>query len=128
MFHRIILNTPPRTLFLIDGLGALLTAFMSGVILERWQPLFGMPERVLYILAAIALVFSAYSLINYWRFGGRWRVFMRGIALANLLYCIATIFLVILFREQLTGLGIAYFIIEAIVVLILVRLEIGASH
>jgi hypothetical protein len=42
---------------LIDSLGALLSALILGLVLTRWESVFGMPKRVLYFLAAIAAVF-----------------------------------------------------------------------
>ncbi len=44
----------PRFMFLIDGFGTVLTAFLSDVVLVRFEELFGMPSNVMSILAIIA--------------------------------------------------------------------------
>ncbi|MCO6480779.1 MAG: hypothetical protein J5I94_29325 [Phaeodactylibacter sp.] len=118
-------SLPPRKLFLIDGLGALLSAFLLGVVLVRWEPVFGMPSKVLYPLAAIACVFAVYSLSCYFFLSRNRRPFLRAIAVANLLYCGLTLGLVVYCYPQLTVLGVAYFLVEIGVVLILVVTELG---
>jgi len=51
-----------RRLFLIDGIGALVSAVMLGLVLTVWAPVFGMPRRVLIPLALVAAGFAIYSL------------------------------------------------------------------
>ncbi|MCO6487363.1 MAG: hypothetical protein J5I98_03045 [Phaeodactylibacter sp.] len=118
---------PPRKLFLIDGLGALLSAFLLGVVLVWWEPVFGMPPKVLYPLAAIAGVFAVYSLSCCFFLTQNRRPFLRGIAVANLLYCCLTLGLVFYFYPQLTALGVAYFLVEITVVLILAGVELKSK-
>ena len=50
--------TTVRILLLADGIGALVSAIMLGIVLPNFQPLVGMPLKELYILAAIPVVFS----------------------------------------------------------------------
>ena len=114
----------PGTIFLTDGLGALLTAFSLGGILSRWEALFGMPRSVLYPLAAVGLLLAAYSLSCYFFKVKRWKSFLLGIALANLGYCLVSLALVAMFFQRLTDLGLAYFLVEILVVGILIRIEI----
>ena len=121
-------SPPPRRLFLIDGMGALLSAISLGVVLPYWQPLFGMPVRVLLPLAAVALGFAFYSLGCYWRFPGRWRAWLRGIAMLNITYILATLFLTVLHWAELTLWGKLYFVGEAIVVLSLAAIEWRTAH
>jgi hypothetical protein len=52
-----------------------------------------------------------------------WRFYLKIIALANLLYCCLTLGLMIHCRQQIKPLGILYFVLEILVLLILVRLE-----
>ncbi|MCB0589408.1 MAG: hypothetical protein KDD06_29250 [Phaeodactylibacter sp.] len=113
----------PQKLFLIDGLGALLSAVLLGVVLVQWEHAFGMPRQALYPLAAIAGLFAVYSLSCYWRLSENRRPYLRVIAVANLLYCCLSLALVVYFYSQLTVLGVAYFLVEIAVVLILAGLE-----
>jgi hypothetical protein len=116
-------NIQPRTLFLIDSIGALVSALLLGLVLPSFITYIGMPLNILYLLAAIAAVFSVYSFISYLRFAAGWRTWMRVIAIANLLYCVFTIGMVIYFRQQVTPLCKLYFAGECIIILSLVRME-----
>lgn len=114
----------PRKLLLIDGLGALLSAFLLGVVLVRWEHIFGMPSKVLYPLAAIAGVFAVYSLSCHWFLTQNHRPFLKGIAIANLLYCCLTLGLVVYCYPQLMALGVAYFLVEIMIVCSLAIVEL----
>ena len=119
----------PRTLFLVDGVGALVSAVMLGVVLVQLEPLIGMPRRVLYVLALIPCFFMVYSFLCFLKPPQNWKFFMRMIAIANLSYCALTLGLVIYLFPQLTVLGFTYFILEIIVVVTLVIIELKtASH
>lgn len=121
MLNKITSN--PKLLFLIDGVGALLSAFLLGVVLASAETIFGMPGKTLYFLAALACLFAFYSFWNHARFKENWRPQLRGIAISNLLYCGLTAVLVIFFRQELTKWGLTYFLLEMVVVLCLVAIE-----
>lgn len=116
-----------KQLFLIDGLGALLSAFFLGVVLVRYHAYFGMPVPVLQVLAGIALVFALYSLSCHVLLKADGRPFLRAIALANLLYCALTAVLLVYHAGQLTPLGWTYFILELLIVCSLVRVELHVA-
>lgn len=117
------LKTNPKTIFLIDGLGAVLTAILLGFVLTNFEAYFGMPCNVLYCLAVVACIFMFYSLACYTFLKNRWRAFLSIIMVANLLYCGLTIALVCYYYSRLTPLGITYFLLECLVILGLVWLE-----
>jgi hypothetical protein len=52
-----------KKLFLVDGVGAMTSAAMLGVVLVKFEGTFAMPHSVLYPLSFIACIFSIYSLI-----------------------------------------------------------------
>lgn len=110
-------------MFLIDGLGAMVTAILLSQVLARFETVFGMPRDILWILAGAAICFAVYSISCHLFLKENEKPYLRGIAIANLLYCLTTLVLVIYLRESLTYLGIAYFIGEMIIILILVRWE-----
>lgn len=110
-------------MFAIDSLGALVSSLMLGIILPILQPLIGMPNVILFALAAIALCLSVYSFCCY-----RWAnvaqtKWLKGIIFANTSYCILTAVLLFTFREQVTLLGGIYFISEIIIIICIVLLE-----
>ena len=115
----ILQTIQPKKLFLIDSIGALLSAFFLGVVLVRWESHIGMPAHILYTLATIALLFSLHSLYCFLRYGDHWKQRLKIVAIANLLYCSLTLALVIYFYHPLTILGVVYFIVEIIVVVML---------
>lgn len=116
----------PRQLFLLDSLGALLTAFMLGVILVRFEHMFGMPRQVLYALASIAFIYSLYSFVCFSRFGKNWRLLLKIIAIGNLIYGCLSMGLVIFHFQKLSVLGLGYFAIELLVILVLAKVELQA--
>lgn len=114
----------PKRLFLMDGLGGMLSAFLLGVVLPRFETAFGMPRKVLYSLSGLACVYAVCSLLSCWRIKDNWRPYMRGIVIANLLYCCLTIGLVIYHRQEITKLGLLYFLLEIAVILGLAIMEL----
>lgn len=112
-----------KLLFLIDGLGAITTALLLSQLLARFEPLFGMPRPVLFVLAGIAACFAVYSLLCYFLLTADFRPFLKGIAIANTSYCVATMGLMLFHFSALTWLGIAYFVGEIAVVLALAYVE-----
>ncbi|NND05196.1 MAG: hypothetical protein HKN87_02350 [Saprospiraceae bacterium] len=117
----------PKKLFLIDALGAFVSALCLGYLLVRFEHLFGMPKNVLYVLASIAIGFSINSIAS-WAFAKEsWRRALRIIAIANLLYCCITVVLVLYYWQYLTALGLAYFMIEIILVVLLSYAEFRNS-
>ena len=116
------LNT--RRIFLVDGLGATLTAFMLGGILPIFVEHIGMPEYVLFSLSSIALAFAIYSLSCFFLNVANLRLFLAIIIFCNILYCVLTAALMVLLRETLTVFGLIYFIGEQFVVMALIAIEL----
>ena len=118
-----MMNVTTKNLFLLDGLGAFVSFLFIGLLFPAFQKNIGMPFRVLYSLAAIAFLFSLNSLFCFWILENRRTQFLRYIGLANLTYCFLTALLVILNFQNLTALGITYFILEIMVILGLISVE-----
>lgn len=121
------LTMSPKRLFLIDGLGALLTSISLLAVLRPLEHLFGMPEQTLVMLSIPAVLFAIYSGCCFLFVGIGWRSFLRVIAVANLLYCCVTAGLIVTCYAQLTPLGVAYFVVEIVVVSVLAVIEYRAS-
>jgi hypothetical protein len=117
----------PRTLFLIDGLGAVLTAGLLAGVLANLEALFGVSASQLYALAAIAGLFAVYSMTCYFSNPRNWRPFLKAIASANIVYCCFTLVLVFFFSQETTALGKAYFVGEGVIVGCLSYLELRAA-
>jgi hypothetical protein len=116
-----------KTLFLIDSLGAILTAFFLFVIMRQFNGYFGMPKTVLTYLSLIAICFCIYSTTCFLFLKGRWTPFIRLIGIANLLYCALTIRLLIKNYSLLTIIGTTYFLIEIIIICVLSYVELRVA-
>lgn len=117
------LSTKPRRIFLIDSLGALVTAFLLSFVLAPYERFFGMPRAVLYDLASVACVFALYSACCYFFAGKSWRICLKIIALANGIYGCATLVLAVCYYHSLHLGGLAYFFLESLVMSALLWLE-----
>ena len=126
MLDKITLN--PKLLFLIDSLGALLTAVVVGSVLTRFEDSFGMPQKALNYLSLVAYLFSTYSISCYFFSGKNWQPYLKAIAVANLIYCSFTIGLVCFFYPILTVLDLIYFGTELVIVGSLAAIETKVAN
>ena len=121
------LTLKPKNLFLVDSLGAFLTAFLLFVVLRTFDEYFGMPQTILTYLSIIAVVFCLYSISCFFLLTDTWRPFLRTISIANLIYCCLTMGLVIYYFQSLTILGVTYFLVEVAIVCALVFVELKTA-
>ena len=117
----------PRKLLLVDGMGALLSTLLL-LLIAYWQPFFGMPAEVIYRLIPVTTLFTIYSLSCYFLTFANWKPYLRIIAIANILYCCVTLGLVLYFFKQLTLLGMAYFLSEKVIVILLALFELKTAE
>lgn len=113
----------PNRLFLIDGLGALLSAFLLGIVLVRLEPTFGIPVHILYFLATLPLLFGIYDLLCYHFAKTKVGTFLKAIALMNLGYGILSLSLASLHFRELTVWGWSYILVEVVVIYLLAMVE-----
>lgn len=117
------LKNHPRRIFLIDALGAFTTALLLGVMLPVFQKYIGMPLKVLYMLALIAVGFLIYSFTCYVFNPKNWRQYLQLIAWANLSYCILSVIMIIIYYDELSLMGFMYFIGEICLVMMIGLIE-----
>jgi flagellar biosynthesis protein FlhB len=117
----------PKRLFLIDCFGAMLSAFLLGVVMARFERIFGMPQNVALILSIIPCFYALYSFVCFWVLTKNWKPYLRLIAIANLLYCALTAGLVVYAYRVLTIWGFLYFVGEIIVVIGLALVELKTA-
>lgn len=117
----------PRRLFVIDGLGALLSAFLLGIVLVHLTDLIGVPISTLYLLAFIPVLFGIYDLICFYRWKEGHARYLKYIAFANILYCVLSVAMMINHADSLTALGWIYFILEILIVLAIATIEYTVS-
>jgi len=117
----------PRSIFLIDGLGAFLSGLLL-LLLAYFEDVFGMPQPVLYRLLPITALFTVYSLGCYALNPSRWPRYLVAIAVANLLYACLTGVLLVYYFTRLTTLGITYFLVEIVVIGFLAGFELWLAY
>jgi hypothetical protein len=117
------LRADPRRVFVLDGVGALVSAVILGLVLPPFDEALGTTRSALHALAALPVAFALYDLVCWAARVRWWRAAVRGIATANLLYPVFSA--VTLWNDQvpLTGLGIAYFTAESATLWAIAALE-----
>lgn len=113
----------PRLLFMIDAIGALLSAFLLGFVLVQWEPFFGIPRPALYGLAIIPCFFAVYDMLCYQFGGSNSARYLKGIAFLNTGYCCLSVCVAAYHHASVTVWGWVYIAMEIAVVLALAFVE-----
>jgi hypothetical protein len=118
----------PRVLFMIDAAGAALTSVMLYCVLRPLESFFGMPADVLSVLSVVGLAFFLFSLMCAVSLKSSWHFPLRIIAILNVVYCLATIYCVVIHFDVLSLYGLVYFVGEMGIILSLVCAEWTTSN
>lgn len=121
LIEKICLN--PERLFLIDAFGAIISAFLLGVILVKLEGIFGIPLPALYLLALLPSGFALYDFYCFFRVKENIGLFLKGIAYINLSYCCISLGLAFYHYKKITYLGWTYVVLEIFMVIVLATLE-----
>jgi len=118
----------PGKLFLIDSIGAGITALCLFALNTLVEPLAGLPTDLMNSLIITALIFSCYSIFCAGLVKNKHAFFMRIIALANTLYALFTAGLWIQYQNTLGSLSKFYFPFEIILIVGLVVIELKVAY
>jgi peptidoglycan/LPS O-acetylase OafA/YrhL len=110
-------------IFLLDGLGALISIIFLGV-LYFYENFFGMPKEIVKIFIVIALCLMTFSLSVYLFNPKNWRSLLKVVITLNLSYCLYTLYHVFQNRKELTIYGLLYFMGEILVIILICWLEV----
>lgn len=121
-------NNILKKLFLLDGVGAIVSAILLGIVLVELEAHFGIPKATLYFLAILPCFFAIYDFYCYFRIDKNLGKFLKGIAIVNLIYCCLSLGLAFYHQEKLTYLGWIYIILEIIIVVILAIFELRVAN
>ena len=113
----------PKRLFLLDGFGAIISAFLLGVVLVKLESIFGVPIRLLYFLAFLPIAFAIYDLYCFISVKENIGLFLQSIAYINIIYCCISLGLAFYHYKKITYLGWTYMLLEVFVVIALANLE-----
>lgn len=119
------LHAQPRNIFLIDGLGAALSALFLLGILAQVPEYIGLSKHILLTLGGVACLLCTYSFACFLFLAKKWRVLLGVTIVANTLYAALTLSLLLYFGQMISFLGMYYFISELIVLGIIIKLEYG---
>lgn len=112
-----------HTIFLTDAVGAAVS--MTGLFfLYSFDDFFGMPKTVVRNFMVIAGVLILYALTIYLIKPRKWKLYLTGLAVMNILYCLYTLFQLVENTGTLTLYGYAYLLIEVAVIISLAIVEL----
>ena len=117
----------PQRLFLVDGLGALTSAFWLGFILPQWESFFGIPRSTLYFLALLPVGFAIYDLFCFIKIKERMGLFLKVMAYLNIAYCGLSLALAFYHYPVITYFGWIYLLLKISLVLALAKLELQTA-
>ncbi len=117
-----------KKLLILDAVGALISAFMLGVVLVRFQSVFGIPISALKILSSIPVGFMLYDLLALLSNSELQPRRLMTIGTLNILYCILSLTMAIWHRGSLSIYGWGYIIIEVIIVVALAVYELKVGR
>ncbi|CAM1365166.1 conserved membrane protein of unknown function [Tenacibaculum soleae] len=126
LLEKVYLN--PKKLFLIDAMGALLSAFLLGVVLVKFKNLFRVPVSVLYLLTLFPVIFAVYDILCYLKAKNNLKLFLKTIAYLNILYCFVSVVILLNRYKQITFLGYSYFLVEILIILTLANFQIKVGN
>ena len=121
MIQSFIVN--PKKIFLMDALGAAVSAILLGVVLVKLERVFGIPESTLYFLAAFPILFILYDLFCLTKNKNDLGPFLKLIAVVNITYCCLSIGMTIYHLNTITFFGYLYILIEVIITFTLAVFE-----
>ncbi len=117
------ISAKPYQIFLMDGVGALVSAAFLLLLLVPLQPYVGLPLNQLYVLGIIAVCLMIFSFSCYFLKPLNRSLFLRAVIIANSVYACITGAMLLIHADELTTWGFLYFIGEIMVLVILVYIE-----
>jgi hypothetical protein len=119
-----IFSKKPNLILLVDGLGATLTTLFLLFLVPILDPFWVNSSQFYNSLPLISGILAFTSLSAFFFFKTNWLIYLRFVLLANVGYCLFSIFILIFDSNHGSILIIAYFSLEILVVLLLVYVEL----
>ncbi|MFK8039500.1 MAG: hypothetical protein AB8B74_14500 [Crocinitomicaceae bacterium] len=113
----------PKKIFILDGIGGLLTTLSFLAIILFFSSYFGLPNKILAVFASFGAVYGIFSFSVAFK-AKKWISFLKTIVIANLMYGAITITTLLLYKELITKIELTYFCVEILVLSILIWLEL----
>jgi hypothetical protein len=116
-----------KKIFLIDSLGALISAIIL-LVISQFERQFGISRNLSLILVPLPIIFSVFSFVSYKLDNEKWKSLLKIIAIANLSYCCLTLYLTLINFASLKNLGITYFVVEIFIIFLLAMFELKIAN
>ena len=116
-----------KKIFLIDSLGALISAIIL-LVISQFESQFGISRNLSLILIPLPIIFSVFSFVSYKLDNEKWKSLLKIIAIANLSYCCLTLYLTLINFATLKNLGITYFVVEIFIIFLLAMFELKIAN
>lgn len=117
----------PKQLFLLDAIGAFITATFIGIVMKNNIDTFGLPNEIAFICVIIATSFFCYSGLCYLLLKKNWQLMLAIIAIGNSLYIGLTTYFLFTLYSQLTSFGKLYLISEILTIVMVVTIEFSVA-
>jgi hypothetical protein len=131
IYQRIIISSfvkKPNTLFLVDSIGAFISAICLLIISRYYSDYFGVNHSTFQLLLILPIVFCIYSACCFLFVKRSFKPFIQIIALANLLYCIISLILLGTLFSEITILGLSYFVVELTIIALIISIEFKVAY
>ena len=117
----------PKKLFLIDGIGAILSVILLLFLVGGLHSIFGIPTTYLHLLAIFAVLFAFFDFYIYFKTQEKHSIALKIIVLMNIFYCFISIGVVIFLFDKITIFGMLYLGAEILIIAILSSIELKVS-
>lgn len=111
--------------FLLDAVGATISIFLLLFVLVPYGNFFGLSSSTLINLSIPIFGLLLFSMLCFFLKPQNWKLFMKLLALGNLVYCLFTSLIILLNFKELTIWGVVYFLIEIVLILFIVSIEMA---
>jgi hypothetical protein len=118
----------PKLVFLIDGVGAGISAAVLLAVIQPFPVFWGIPSHVVTALVLPAILLALFSGGCYLFLKNNFGPLIRFVAVANLAYCLLVLVLALQYASVLTIMGKAYTVIELFIIGTLVYLELKVAN
>jgi hypothetical protein len=125
MMDTTIINQPHR-IFLFDGIGAILS-IVAALTATQFEHYLGIPSSVLSPLAIVGGCFALFSFTCYFTKVKNWRLYLKNLAVLNLLYCILIAGIIYYFFTKMSLLGVLFFVGEISIIVVLAIFELKTA-
>ena len=112
----------PRQVLILDLMGAIVTSLATIFLLASERLPTGLPTWLLYLMALVAIGFVCFDAAAFALFYNL-AIALATIAYLNLSYCVTVVFILCVYRRDVTELGFFCFCIEIAIVLPLAAWE-----